>query len=763
MKINLPVIILKDLVLLPNNEIRLEFNDILSKTIIDSSEIFHDNKIFVVTTQNPLEENITDSDLPKIGVIAKISHKLELPNGITRVVITGDCRATVLEYLKQSGDIVETIVSKIPIEIINNDIKSAMIRKLRREIESYIKNIPYMSNSLLNSISKEEDLNKMTDIIVNYLPIKNERLFEYLVTHKVIKRVEMILEDLYQEQQLYSIEKDLDLKVKRELDNGQKEFILREKIKLIKQELGETNSKDDELDELREKLEKLNCPINIKQRIEKEINRYETISNLSPELSIIRNYIDWMLELPWKTKTKDNQNLKNIKEQLDKSHYCLDEVKTRIIEYLAVKKQSNNLNTPIICLVGPPGVGKTTLAYSIASAINKKFVKISVGGVNDEAEIIGHRRTYLGAAPGRIIDGLKKAKSNNPVFLIDEIDKMTKGIKGDPASALLDVLDKNQNKHFKDNYINEEFDLSQIMFILTANDIESIPYALKDRLEIINISGYTELEKLSISKKHLIPRILKEHKVKKLEINDNDIIKIIRNYTKEAGVRELERQLAKLVRKVVTENILNNKTLTKIDNLETYLGLPKYIDHNTKYEEVGVVNGLAYTKFGGDVLPIEVNYFKGKGNLILTGSLGEVMKESATIALNYIKSNAKLFNIDYNKIINSDIHIHVPDGAIKKDGPSAGIALTTSLISALTNKKIDNKVAMTGEITLRGKILPIGGLKEKSIGAYKNNIERIIIPFDNQREIDELPKEIKQNIEFIPVKDYKEVYNYIGV
>lgn len=763
MKINLPVIILKDLVLLPNNEIRLEFNDILSKTIIDSSEIFHDNKVFVVTSLNPLEEEITNCDLPVVGVIAKISHKLELPNGITRVVITGECRASVLEYLKQDGQIVETIVSKIPLEVLNNDIKSAMIRKLRSEMEVYIKNIPYMSNSLINMISTEEDLNKMTDIIVNYLPIKNERIFEYLITVSVIKRVEMILDDLYQEQQLYNIEKDLDLKVKKELDNGQKEFILKEKIKLIKQELGETNSKDDEIEELREKLENLSCPMNVKNRIEKEINRYENISNISPELNIVRTYIDWMLELPWQKRTKDNGNLKDIKNKLDKSHYCLDEIKLRIIEYLAVKKQSNNLNTPIICLVGPPGVGKTTLAYSIASAINKKFVKISVGGVNDEAEIIGHRRTYLGSSPGRIIDGLKKAKSNNPVFLIDEIDKMTKGIKGDPASSLLEVLDKSQNKYFKDNYINEEFDLSQVMFILTANDIESIPYALKDRLEIINISGYTEIEKLNIAKQHIIPKILKEHKVKSLTISDKYIIEIIRNYTKEAGVRELERQIAKLVRKIVTENILNDKKIKEVKEIESYLGLPKYIDNSIKYEEVGVVNGLAYTKYGGDILPIEVNYFKGKGELILTGSLGEVMKESASIALDYIKSNYKLFNIDYDKIINSDIHIHVPDGAIKKDGPSAGIALTTCLISALTNKKINNKIAMTGEITLRGKVLPIGGLKEKSIGAYKNKVERIIIPYDNKREIDELPEEIKKNIKFIPVKDYKEVYDYIGV
>jgi len=761
MKTNLPVIILKDLILLPNNEIRLEFNDSLSKTIIDASEIFNDNNIFVVTKLNPLEENITDSDLPKIGVIARISHKLELPNGVTRVVITGLTRGSVIEYLKQDDQIVETIVSPIPKEEHSLEVKTAMIRKLYREVEIYVKSIPYMSNSLLSLISNQKDLDKITDIVVSHLPISFERTLDYLLTISSSKRVEMILQDIYGEEQLFNIEKDLDLKVKKELDESQKEFILKEKIKLIKEELGEKNSKDSEIEKLIEKLEKLKCPKNIKERIKNEIDRYEYTPATSPEVNIIRTYIDWMLNLPWKIRTKDNTNLVYSKKQLDNSHYGLEEIKERIIEYLAVKKHTNNLNTPIICLVGPPGVGKTTLAHSIARATNRNFTKISVGGVNDEAEIMGHRRTYLASSPGRIIEGLKRSKSNNPVFLIDEIDKMTKDIKGDPSSALLEVLDKNQNKHFKDNYINEEFDLSNIMFILTANTLETIPAPLLDRLEIINISGYTELEKLSIAKKHLLPKILKEHNLNKLKISNDLIIEIIRNYTKESGVRELERKLEKIVRKVVTEKVVDNKDITCITDLEKYLGTGEYSSENIKYDEVGVVNGLAYTNFGGDILPIEVNYFKGTGSLILTGSLGDIIKESANIALSYIKANYEYFDIEYDKFLNNDIHIHIPDGAIKKDGPSAGIALTTAIISTLTNKKINNKIAMTGEITLRGKVLQIGGLKEKCIGAHKNNIERIIIPFDNFKQVDELSKEIKNNIEFIPVKDYKDVYDYV--
>lgn len=766
MKINLPVILLKGIVLLPHNELRLEFEDKVSKTIIDTSEMFHDNKVLIVSNMDVLEENFDINTLPKIGVIAKITHKLELPNGTTRVILKGMIRANIYEYLNPNEEIIEAILAPIKVEEISEEVRYAMIRKIYRELESYIKNVPYMSNSILSSITNEKDLSKITDIIATNLPISNDKQYEYLLNLSPLKRVEMILEDIYNEEQLYNIEKKLDLKVKKELDSSQKEFLLREKMKLIKEELGDINLKEEEIDELKEKLNGLKCSKHIYEKISNEIKKYEMIPSMSPEINGIRTYIDCMLSLPWGEKTKEFENLKDVKKELDKSHFGLEEVKDRIIEYLAVKKQTNKISGPIICLVGPPGVGKTTLAFSIAKAIKRNFTKISVGGINDEAEILGHRKTYLGANPGKIIDGMKRAKSNNPVFLIDEIDKMTKDHKGDPASAMLEVLDCNQNKYFKDNYIDEEFDLSDVMFILTANNIDGIPAPLKDRLEIINITGYTELEKLDIAKKYLIPKILKEHNLKEINILDDAILTIIRNYTKEAGVRELERQLSKVIRKIITNKLISKEKVSKINNknIEKYLGSKKYLDSDIKYENnVGIVNGLAYTNYGGDVLPIEVNYFKGKGNLILTGSLGSVMKESATIALDYIKSNCKEFGIDYSVFNNNDIHIHVPDGAIPKEGPSAGIALTTAILSALTNKKINSNIAMTGEITLRGKVLPIGGLREKSIGAYRNNIKEVIVPADNKKDIDNLPEELKNNIKFILINDYQDIYKFIGV
>lgn len=768
-KTNLPVILLRGIVLLPNNEIRLEFDNDLSKNIIDVSELFHDNNILVVSQTNPLEEVPDVKELPKVGVISKITHKMELPNGKTRVIIRGKMRAKIYEYLNfnKGTEVLESIVSTG--ENINIDKKEeeVLIRKLYRDIENYIKSVPYTSNSVLSMISNVNDLSKMTDIIAPHLPINNKRLQEYLDNFDPISRTGMILEDIYNEIEMYNIEKDIELKVRKEIDNNQKEYLLREKIKVIKEELGDVAFKDDEIDKLRDKINSLNAPSKIIERLNLELKRYESLSQSSPEINVIRNYIDWLLDLPWNYITEDNNDLKKVRDILDQSHYGLDKVKTRIIEYLAVKQMSNDLRSPIICLVGPPGVGKTSLAFSIANAMNRNFVKISVGGVNDEAEIIGHRRTYLGSSPGRIIQSLKKAKSSNPVFLIDEIDKMTKDFKGDPASCLLEILDPEQNKYFSDNYIEEEYDLSKVLFIATANYIDDIPEALRDRLEIIQLSGYTEFEKLDIAKKHLIPKICKEHglELNKISIKDNTILKIIRNYTKEAGVRELERQLASIVRKIVAEIIVDKKDDEQYQinnkNIELYLGKPKYHFNLLLATKVGVVNGLAYTYFGGDTLPIEVNYYQGNGNLVLTGSLGDVMKESAHIALSYIKSNYQDFHIDYDKLVKNDIHIHVPEGAIPKDGPSAGITLATALISAFTDKKIPATLAMTGEITLRGNVLPIGGLKEKSIGAHRNGIKKIIIPYDNLSDLDEIPKEIKSSIEYIPVKHYKEVIKVI--
>ena len=768
-KINLPVIILKGIVLLPNNDVRLEFTNDDSKNIIDVSELFHDNEILVVSTMENFDKPSINK-LPKIGVISKISHRMELPNGKTRVIITGQKRANIHEYLNLNNnfEVIESIVSTIEPETLEEKDETVIIRKLYREVETCVKTIPTMSNSVLALIINSTDISKMTDTIAPYLPIEQERLNEYLLEIKSSTRAKMILEDLYKEKELYEIDKKIDSDIKKTLDENQKEFILREKIKIIKEELGEGNYKDDEISELKEKIKNIKAPDHIKQRLEKEIKRYESLTNMSPETSIVKNYIDWLLEIPWETETKDNENLKEVRNILDQTHYGLEKVKTRIIEFLAVKQMTKGLRGPIICLVGPPGVGKTTLAFGVAKAINRKFVKMSVGGVNDEAEIIGHRKTYIGSSPGKIISSMKKAGSINPVFLIDEIDKMTKDIKGDPASTLLDVFDPEQNKYFTDNYIEEEYDLSKVMFITTANYVDQIPEALRDRLEIVELSGYTEYEKLDICKKHLIPKISKEHGIKEdlVTFDDETLLTIIRHYTKEAGVRELERKLSTIIRKIVTKIVINDKKTEKIkikkQNIKEYLGNEKYhYIYKDNDGQVGVVNGLAYTSYGGDVLPIEVNFYKGKGELVLTGSLGEVMQESAKIALSYIKSNCKKFKIDYDKIIEKDIHIHVPEGAIPKDGPSAGITLTTALISALTNKKVSNDIAMTGEITLRGNVLAIGGLKEKSTGACRNNIKKVIIPFDNQADIDEIPKEIKENIEYIPVKTYEDVFKIV--
>ncbi len=764
-KTNLPVILLRGIILLPNNEIRLEFDNDLSKNIIDVSEMFHDNMLLVVNQVNPLEESPNAEDLPNIGVVSKITNKIDLPNGKTRVIIKGINRAEINEFLNLNkvSEVLESIVTNIIEKDVDEKIEKVMIHKIYHELETYVKRVPYISNSILSLISNVTDLSKMSDMVAPNLLVDNDRLMEYLYEIDSVKRSEMILEDIYQEEEMFDIEKEIDLKVRKSIDENQKEFLLREKIKLIKEELGDTNLKEDEIDELREKIENIDAPNKIKERLNKELKRYDTLSNSSPELGILRNYIDTLLSLPWNKYTSDNEDINDILNKLNERHYGLAQVKRRIIEYLAVKIASNNINSPIICLVGPPGVGKTSLSRSIAEALDRKFVKISVGGLNDENEIKGHRKTYLGAMPGRIIESMKKAKSCNPVFLIDEIDKMTKDYKGDPASALLEVLDPEQNKYYSDNYIEEEYDLSKVMFIVTANDINGIPGPLRDRLEIIELNSYTEYEKLSIAKEHLIPKLITSHGNKKIIFKEEVITDIIRHYTKEAGVRELERKLEEIIRKIVTEMVINkDDSEVIVDDVKKYLGNKKYDHISNIKNEVGVVNGLAYTIFGGDLIKIEVNYYKGTGKLVLTGSLGEVMKESATTALSYIKGNADEFGIDYHIFDENDIHIHVPEGAIPKDGPSAGVTITTAIISALTEKEIDNNIAMTGEITLRGNVLPIGGLKEKSIGAIRSGVENVFIPHKNISDLDEIDNEIKDKLNYIPVDNYLELYSKLN-
>lgn len=760
-KTNLPVILLRGLILLPNNEIRLEFDNDLSKNIIDVSELFHDNMLLVVSSLNPLEEIPTEKDLPSIGVVSKIVNKIELPNGKTRVIIKGISRAYVNEYLnlKHPSEVLESIITNIDDKEIDSKMEKIMINKIKRELEIYIKKVSYTSNSILSLVPNISSLSKLTDIVVPNILIDNNRLLVYLNESDPMKRGEMILEDIYSEKESFEIEKQIDLKVKKNMEDSQKEYLLREKLKLIKEELGDVSSKDDEVESIRKKITKLKANDKVKEKLNSELKKYESLSQVSPEVGITKNYIDWLLELPWGEYTADNSDLDKVLESLNRSHFGLEKVKNRIIEYLAVKINADKLKSPIICLVGPPGVGKTTLARSIAESINRKFVKISVGGVNDEAEIKGHRRTYLGAMPGKIIQAMKKAKSNNPVFLIDEIDKMTNNIKGDPASALLEVLDPEQNEYFVDNFIEEEYDLSKVMFITTANSLDSIPGPLRDRLEIIELNSYTEYEKIDIAKKHLIPSLLDSHNAKDIKILDSSVLEIIRYYTMEAGVRNLERKLEEVIRKIITDRLKNKKEdVIIVDDVSKYLGNRKYSFGKLEKNEVGVVNGLAYTPFGGDIIKIEVNYYKGHGNLILTGSLGDVIKESAQIALSYVRSNASTFGIDSEKFIKNDIHIHIPDGSVPKDGPSAGIAITTAIISSLSNRIVDSSLAYTGEITLRGNILAIGGLKEKSIGALRSGIKTIYIPEDNTKDLEEIPNEIKERINYVSFNNYMELF-----
>ena len=756
----LGVLLIQDMVLFPNGEIRIESDNINDKEIISFVEKSKDKLILVV---NPLIENSTDiTSFPKIGVLSELKLKMDVPNGKTRIVLKGIRRVEVDSYFEEENIYKATTKE---IESINYSDEKTYSEILMKSLDKYISLVPYMSNAIISKLSLTNNLDELCDLIGSFLPVNYLKKKKYILELNPEKRTKLIIEDMNEDLKVIELEKKLESEVERELNESQKEFYLREKIKVIQKELGDVNSKDDDITLLKEKLKKIKCNPKIKEKINKEIGRYISTNSNSPELGMIRDYLDWMLNLPWNKLTKDVEDLQEVKRILDSSHYALTDVKTRILEYLAVKQNTNNLRSPIICLVGPPGVGKTSLALSIAKSLNRKVAKISVGGINDEAEIIGHRRTYIGANPGRIIQGIRKAGSSNPVFIIDEIDKMRKDIKGDPASSLLEVLDPEQNLKFSDHYIEEEFDLSKVMFIATANYIEQIPMELRDRLEIIELSSYTEYEKLDIAKEHLIPKSLTEHGLTELEVSfsDESILTIIRNYTKEAGVRDLDRLIASILRKIV-KKFLIEKNVASInitnDNLEEFLGKKKYLyTENANKKQIGVVNGMAYTIFGGDILPIEVTYYKGKGDFILTGSLGDVMKESAHIALSFIKANSRKFKINNNILEENDIHIHVPEGAIPKDGPSAGIALTTALISLLTGIAVDSNISMTGEITLRGNVLPIGGLKEKVIGAHRAGIKKIFIPKENEKDLEEIPEDIRKNLEFVTISNYSDIYN----
>ena len=754
------VLIINDMVIFPNNEVRIEYDNNYDNQLINIIDHIEDNLMLIVNPIDDKGKGVTS--LPRYGILGRLKLKMNVPNGKTRIVIEGLDRVELFNYGEEDSYF---RANYREVEIEEKEEFKNYGNLLLKSLDSYINKVPYMGNAILTQIDQVDNLNDLCDLVASFLPLGYDQKKKYITVLSPTERCELLIEDMSRDLKFVEIEQNIEKKVEEELNETQKEYFLREKIKEMQKELGDTNSKDIEVEKLKEKLKKLKCSSKIKEKIKSEIDKYETLHSHSPELGMVREYLEWMLNLPWNKYTKDNQDLEDVQNILNSTHYALSEVKDRILEYLAVKQNTNNLKSPIICLVGPPGVGKTSLAISIAKSLGRNVAKISVGGINDEAEIVGHRRTYIGANPGRIIQGIRKAGSTNPVFIIDEIDKMTKDIKGDPASALLEVLDPEQNAKFSDHYIEEEFDLSKVMFIATANYIEQIPFELRDRLEIINISSYTEFEKLDIAKNHLIPKELEQHGLTTLQVqlSDEAIMAMIRDYTKEAGVRELERVIATMLRKIVKELLLNKEStffnITEKD-LEKYLGKKKYFYmENVKNKEAGVVNGMAYTVFGGDVLPIEVNKFKGKGNLTLTGSLGKVMQESCQIALDYIKSNTNKFKIKDNLLEENDIHIHVPEGAVNKDGPSAGITITTAIISLLLNKPIDSGIAMTGEITLRGRILAIGGLKEKVIGAHRAGVRKIFIPKENKQDIDEIPDDIKKDTEFICVRNYQDVFN----
>lgn len=758
---NLPVIFLKDHILLPYNELRLEFTSEKDKLILNTSEMVHDSHLLLINLLNPLEINPSIRELPKVAILGKIKSKIELPNGIVRVIIVGIDRVEVLNYVENNNNTIEAFVIPTKEYDYSSSEATALKRILYRNLDTYISLSSYMSNNVLGRIDGINSISRISDIIVNELPLKYPEKLKYISIINPMDRIRLIIENLGTEIETIKLENALEEELKVRLEQNQKEFVLKEKLKLLKEELGEVDLKDDDVNKLKEKINSLVIPDKIRKRLEEELRRYIITPSSSPEISVVRNYIDWLISLPWYKTTKDNYNLEKINTSLDNSHYGLEKVKLRIIEHIAVIKNTKNKFSPIICLVGPPGVGKTSLAKSIAKALNRKFVKISVGGINDDSEIVGHRKTYIGSSPGKIIQAMKKAGTTNPVFLIDEIDKLTKDYKNDPAACLLDVLDKEQNHMFIDNYIEEEYDLSNVMFILTANNVNTIPEALRDRLEIINLSSYTLIEKKEIAKKYLISALSKEHNIYNIEFTDKAIDKIIINYTKESGVRELNRLIATIFRKIVVESLTKKKDKYIIDeeDINKYLGVEKYINNKNKFNNTpGVVNALAYTPYGGEILKVTSICYKGDKDVVITGMLGESMRESVSVALSYVKSNYNLFNIDYKKF-NNDFHIHFESGSIPKDGPSAGVTIITSLISLLTDKKVSNNISMTGEATLRGDILPVGGLKEKLIASVVNNINKVYIPRENTKDLEDIDKEIKDKLDIVFVDNYKDIYD----
>ncbi len=756
----LPVLPVRGVVSLPNTEVRLEIGRLQSIEALEVCEA-NGNYVALVSQIDPNVERPQSEDLCHYGTIAKITMKIKLPNGHYKVKFNSITRIEIEEYT-QLEPYFEARVQTMPSLLTNSDKEEAMLRLLKEEIAEHGSLLFAHPTDVASLIDEAENAIAITDIIAFYLRISEEDKMKYLSMPSVEDRLSALLKEVEKEKHIAQLELKINQEVKRALDEHQKEFYLREKMKAIQKELGDEYSKEAVSEEFREKVQSLGMPHAVKEKALEEIKRFEMLPANSSESGVVRTYLEWLVALPWSVQTEDNKDILFAEETLNKQHYGLEKVKERILEYLAVKTMTGKNPSTILCLVGPPGVGKTSLARSIAEALGRKFVKVSLGGVKDESEIRGHRRTYLGALPGRLIQAMKKAGTINPVFLLDEIDKMASDHKGDPASAMLEVLDPEQNSHFSDHYLEEEYDLSQVLFVATANYLENIPAPLRDRMDIIHVDSYTEQEKFQIAIRYLIPRQLEIHGLTahQLTLTDEVVMELIQHYTREAGVRQLERLIGSICRKTARKLLGEGIDRIHVDSmmLKTLLGKHKFT-HGLleEQDQIGVVTGLAYTQFGGDILPVEVTYYKGTGKMVLTGKLGDVMKESAQTAISYVRANAERLNIDPLLFKDHDIHIHVPEGATPKDGPSAGVTMTTALVSALSKKPVKREVGMTGEVTLRGRVLPIGGLKEKTISAHRAGLKVVIMPKDNEKDLEDIPKCVKDEMIFIPVSTVDEV------
>ncbi len=755
-----PVLPLRGLLVFPEMVLHVDVGRERSISALNEAMV-RAEKVFLVAQKDMAVERPTAEDLYNVGILAFIKQMVKLPNGTIRVLVEGLERATWDEYKEQ--DLYDEVTVTAFEVSENKDLEEiALMRTLVHSFEKYSKSSKSVSEETYKTVLEVEEPGRLADIIASHLPLKISGKQEVLEIVDVKERLEWLISRLFNEQEILNLEKKINSRVKQAMERTQKEFYLREQMKAIQSELGDKEGKTGEVADLKKRIAAAGMPEATEKNVLKELDRYEKLPTQAPESGVIRNYVEWMVSIPWTKSTADQLDIKRSEKILNRDHDGLETVKERVLEYLAVRQLTKSLRGPILCLAGPPGVGKTSLAKSIAESLGRNFVRISLGGVRDESEIRGHRRTYVGSMPGRIIQGMKKAGTVNPLFLLDEIDKMSNDFRGDPSAAMLEVLDPEQNNTFSDHYIEETYDLSNVLFIATANDLSTIPGPLRDRMEIISIAGYTEIEKLSIAKNHLLPKQLKEHGLTKsqLSVKDDVLMDAIRYYTREAGVRSLERVLANICRKAALKIVSEDKKRVSITvkNLEDVIGKRKF--HYGQAEtvnQIGVATGLAYTTVGGDTLQIEVSLSPGTGKLQLTGKLGDVMKESAQTALSYVRSKTEELDIDPNFHEKHDIHIHVPEGAVPKDGPSAGVTIVTALVSALTKRPIRREVGMTGEVTLRGRVLPIGGLKEKTLSAHRAGLTTIICPKDNERDIEDIPESVREVLTFKFVSDAEEV------